>query len=284
MSTEQQTQTETKPVAPDPSAAPPQKKSFPWLILILILGILLICCVAGSLIVGISLWKSSENTTSSDSEDDYDAEHFDWDDYWEENEEETTDEVESEPPTIVQFTGTYITAELPEEWAIVEYVDGEGSDMLAEQPYIGLTGLKIFTPNDDEAFWLKAVSGVGGVDACSTYYSFPDDNPAYQSQMQDLADELGMPMTIVEIPEHDSFYDFLGIWVKRVGYDLYKDRVPGNTFFEAACGINELMEISQLTFIAGGYESHTYSESISSGLSSAELVTLDGILESMAGI
>jgi hypothetical protein len=289
------TPTPAEPVQPPaaPSTPPVQpKKSSSTLVIVIILGVLLVCCVACALIAGFTVWSSSNSSSSSDSEDGSSSEDFNWDEFWSEFEDSgeedgmggSSDTDGTDETTTTSFTGTYVTAELPEGWTIVEYTDGEGSDMLVEQPYTGLTGLKVFTPDSVEAFSLRAVDGIGGIDACGEYYQFPDDNPSYLSDMQDLATDVGMDLTITPFGAGDyTEFELFGIPVRRVGYDLYKDRYPGNEFFEAACGINEFMQIDQLTFTGGSYESHTYGESIGGLLNNGELLTLDGILASIEG-
>lgn len=270
---------------------------------LIIVGMLLCCCVTCALILGISRWSSSQEESSADSDFDFDGEFgfdeddFDWDEYWDEfdeyygdGEEDEDDDEEDEQDvdddaSLSDFLGVYVSAELPEGWTITEYFDGDGSNMLVEGPeYAGLTGLKIFTPDALEAFSLQAVQGIGGVEACGQYYQFPDDNPAYLAEIQTLSAEVGVTPSIISIGAGEySEFELFGISVRRAGYYLYKDRTEGNAFFEAACGINEFMEIDELGYTFDGMESTTYQEDVSVTLSEDELITLDQILSSLEG-
>ena len=273
---------ESSPSTTPDTPKPETKKTSPWLIIVVVLGFLFVMCIVATiLLVGFVL---PARFSVSDTEP-YGTETTDSDytiDEYEEVEDEDEEEDEEEAEEFTLFEGDFVTAQLPEGWTIVEYLNGDGTTMLVDQPYTGITALKVFTPDSEEAFSLRGIDGIGGIDACDTYYQFADDSPGYLAEKQTQADEMFMTLTIQDLSatEYTEFTLF-DIPVRRIGTTLYEDSLPGNEFFEASCGINELLEIEQLTFNGGGYDSHTFSKTIDPTLTDTELLQLDSILESL---
>lgn len=182
----------------------------------------------------------------------------------------------------VKFTGTVITATLPEGWSMKEYFNGDGSDYLVEgTTYTGLTGIKIFNTSNAEVFHLAAVNGIG-FEGCSEYYAFEDDSPAYRSEMQNMVDEIGDTMHVNDFSGTPYFeFTWLGRSTRRIANKLYLDETEGNNYFEASC-FNVLVTLKGLSFSGNDgnkYEAYFYGYSTS--VTNTELEQIDKILESM---
>lgn len=199
---------------------------------------------------------------------------------------ESPDAEEIEDETTI-FSGDYVTGELPDGWTIVEYENGLGSDLLSTgSTYTGLTGLEVLNPSDEVVFKLEAVWGIGGIEACSQYYQFPDNSTTYYNDMVAQAAEVGVTPTVLTFTESDYVeYELLGITVRRVGTDLYWDRTSGNSYFEAACGMSEMFLIlDDISYVADTYTKHDYQWTLEETAPDSELLELDTILESLAVI
>jgi hypothetical protein len=184
-----------------------------------------------------------------------------------------------------EFTGKYVTATLPEEWTIIEYFDGDGSDILVEGvTYEGLTGLKIFNPDDDTVFALAAVYGIGGIEACNDYYEFPDNSLSYYQEVATAANEIGITPNIIEVAA-DTYTEFtlFDLRVRRGGYTLYWDLNSDDpSSFDAACGMNaHIFIFDDLQFSADGNSLGNYQFDLSNSVNEADLLTLDSVLDSL---
>jgi len=191
-----------------------------------------------------------------------------------------------EGPTLIDFKGQYVKGEVPNDWTIVEYQNGNGSDMLTEGvTYTGLTGLEVKNPAGTVVFKLKAVYGIGGAGGCSTYFKFADDSTVYYNGLVSDNTEAGVAApTIVDLQGLPySPLSIFGTSTRRIGTNLYWDTVPAATYFEAACGMQEnLFEFTNPQFSVGGGETHgTYQFTVLSSASVDDLETLDSILNSL---
>jgi hypothetical protein len=202
-------------------------------------------------------------------------------------EEETDTDLEAEEISeLASFTGDYVTANLPEDWSIVEYTDNTGSDILIDGViYSGLVGLKIFNENDVEMFYIKAVDGIGGVLGCSEVYEFADSSTNYLAHGNDLANEVGtIPTSTVDLTTSSySELSVLGWDVRRVGSTLYRNMQDSEPGFNPACGIDKYLSISSLGY-TGTVAGDSYEWGISDTAVSTQLDILDDVLESLAGI
>ena len=180
-----------------------------------------------------------------------------------------------------KYDGKYISAILPDTWTIKEYFNGNGSSMLVEGvTYQGLTGVEVLNASHVVVFKMEAVNGVGGVDACSEYYKFSDDNPQYYQQVLTDAQAVGLSVSIVDLSTQPySEFTFLGKTFRRIGSKLYWDTQPGNDTFEAACGMSaHIIQFPSLSFTADGVTDHGYQISIKNSPSDADLAILDKVL------
>lgn len=211
--------------------------------------------------------------------------------------EEQNDEEESVVPVSSEFVGDYVTAEVPDGWSIVEYVDGDGSNMLVGQTdYQGLTGLSVLTDEDEEVLKVYAVMGIGGIDICSTVAKFSDTPQAYINAINALTTDYNLssdpdePMPVVNvIGDHEytefSFIDFRG---RRVDTDLYwndLDNVNVNEF-HSLCGLSAgVLSFETLSFeydSGMGFDTgNSYSVKIMGDPSEEILLLLDDVMSSV---
>jgi nucleotide-binding universal stress UspA family protein len=190
-------------------------------------------------------------------------------------EEEEEDETET-------FTGDVITAEHPTGWSIVEYMDGNGTDMLVSgTTYTGITGLKIFNDSDESVFSIRAVSGIGFA-GCGDYAIFSDDNPSYYQEQVNINSEVGNTME-----EHDytnteyAEFDWFGVTMRRIEDIYYYDTNEGNNYFEPPC-FPGVITLEGLTFEDSyGYTGEAYFYGLEDIAQESEYEIVDSILESM---
>ena len=192
----------------------------------------------------------------------------------EEEEDATTEQTE-------EFTGEYITATLPEGWNIIEYTDGDGTDMLTDTlTYTGLTGIEILNADSEVVFTIEAVYGIGFA-GCGDYAVFLDDNQSYYDEQRAMNDEIGEAMN-----EHDftnteySEFVWFGTTMRRIEDTYYYDTINGDSYFEPSC-TPSLKTLSGLTFEVDGYTGDAYSYGLTNNATESEYTTVDGILESM---
>ena len=182
------------------------------------------------------------------------------------------------------ITGEFITAEVPENWTVTEYYDGDGTDTLtAGVVYTGLTGITIANPDGDVVFTLSAMYGIGGTEACEDFYQFADTSDTYYDEVVATNALDGSPApTIIDLSAVDhTAFDFLNKSVRRVDTDLYWDKTPGAVNFDAACGIYfGAWELTDISFDADGDAKHTYHPEVAVGTPEDELLILDDILAS----
>ena len=199
----------------------------------------------------------------------------------EENSSEDSENGEDNSEVLDAFNGEYISTMIPSDWSIVEYYDGEGTDMLVDGvAYTGLTGLEVLS-GDTVIFKMGAVSGIGFV-GCSELPIFSDSSDAYLAEMQEINDEVEMSMSTLDYTG-EIYYDFnwLGKDFRRVDVYLYFDSVAGNNTFEPQCE-RTLITVPGLSFEdSSGYEGTAYTYEISETANSEELKMLDKALEGM---
>jgi len=193
----------------------------------------------------------------------------------------------AEPGEITEeFSGDYVSGEVPEDWTIVEYQNGAGSTMLTGGvTYTGLTGLEVKSPAGIVVFKLEGVYGVGGLDSCENYYQFSDDSAAYLAQVQATNAEVGEPaptiadLTTATYQESELF----GIRIRRIGTVIYWDVTTGDAYFQSACGIRKrFINFASPTFNGGGMAVDSYQFTVNETSPESELLDLDTILESLA--
>jgi len=194
---------------------------------------------------------------------------------------ETTDE-EEEPIVLETYNGNHISAVLPLGWKFVEYLDGDGSEMLDQgSTYSGLTGIEILH-EDEVVMKIEGVSGIGFI-GCRELPRFEDSSPEYEEMQQELNNETG--------EEEVEFFDYTDVAYsefqllnkrcRRVGEALYYDTVEDDEYFQPQCEVS-FLRIEDLGFeMDGGYTGDTYMYTITPETTDENLSTLDQILTSI---
>jgi hypothetical protein len=195
----------------------------------------------------------------------------------EENQKDT-----EKPVVLDTFKGETLSAVLPEGWEIIEYFDGEGTDMIDPgTSYTGLTGIQIL--NEREGMMkIEGVSGIGFV-GCQELPRFTDSSPEYEQEQEELNEEI-MEEEIEYLDYTDIPYSEFNWFEKkfrRIQTALYYDTVEDNDYFEPQCEVS-FFRLENLGFEdADGYPGDTYMYTISQEATEEELRLLDQILISM---
>ena len=201
------------------------------------------------------------------------------------NSQETHEqEMQEQSSSTTAFRGRKISAILPQGWTITEYFNGNGSSMLtAGSMYQGLTGIEITNASNVVIFKIEAVSGVGGVDACSEYYKFADNSTQYYNKVLSDAQTVGLNVNVIDLSTQVySEFTLLNKNFRRIGNNLYWDTISTNDTFDAACGIeSHIIQFPCLTFSVNGIENHGYQFSIENSPNEQDLSVLDDILNSI---
>lgn len=282
--------------APAPTPAPQEAKPKSGSGLLIGIIVVLLALILGGAaywffsnyeIVGTSIMSKSgagadeEGNEQEDDADNPDAEENGMGGGGDEDGEDEEEDEEEVSDFDVPYEGTAINATLYPDWTIQEYFDGNGSNMLVEGVvYSGLTGITIARPDGTIVFRMKGVYGIGGVSGCMEYFQFPDDNAAYYAQVVADTAEIGEVPAVTVINDGTYVeYSFLGLRVRRAGTHLYWDKIDLNTFFEAACGIDQgIITPVDLTFTGDGSNIGNYRIDIVNAPTADELDQLDAIL------
>ncbi len=203
--------------------------------------------------------------------------------------EQIPEETTTPSQTYTDFEGELLSATIPENWTVVEYQDGAGTDMLVSgQTYTGLTGLEVKNPADVVVFSLKGVYGIGGIGGCQTYFRFADDSTTYYNDVVAANAEVGIPTpTVVDLTTATfSEINLFDAKVRRVATELYWDTDPVTSEFEAACGIQEnIFDFGAPQFTisspSGPVGAGIYQFSVLETATEEELTQLDDILDSL---
>lgn len=185
--------------------------------------------------------------------------------------------------TTTDFVGNYVQATTPTGWKVVEYIDGNGTNMLSTGPvYKGLTGIEVQDANAKAVFNIKATYGIGGTDQCFAYYKFADWSQAdYNTKNAKNQADFGVPAPIVDLTgiPYTSF-SMLGLNFRRIGTNIYWDTVPNNNLFEAgSCAFDPMFpKFVGISFNVDGKKNTTYTWKIAVGTSNDDLLKLDGVL------
>ncbi len=204
----------------------------------------------------------------------------------EENEIVETQEEEKEIPTEIKpqlekFEGKYISAEIPEGWAIEEFAEGKGSDSLVDGvEYTGLTAFQV-SIDGSEVFLLKAIDGFG-TNGCYELPHFKDSSKEYEDDNKALMVEMGETMKVLDYSNTTySEFAMFDRTIRRVKTVLYFDEIEQNEYYEPQCESNLLYFKTTLFSHKNPSEGSTYTYKISSTATEAELNQLDEILKSM---
>lgn len=238
-----------------------------FVITLIVILILAIFGLGGYLVYANQLWKNIPYINTLFGQD------------GDSNQEENNEE---DPNTLVNtFEGETITAKYPNNWSIVEYYNGEGTDSLVSDiTYTGLTGLKIFH-EEKEIFYAKAVSGIG-MEGCPFYAIFDDDSPSYRAEQESMEEEIGGTLNTVDYTNTDYIeFDWLGTTFRRIDHSYYYDTEEGNNYFEAPCA-PAILVLEGLSFEdESEYLGEAYFYGAKATATDEELDIVDQILESM---
>lgn len=194
----------------------------------------------------------------------------------EEMEEKKEEEAKSSP-----FEGKTVSAILPEGYKLVEYYNGEGTDSLPEgNTYTGFTGLKIMYENM-EIFSIRAVSGIGFI-GCPMYPKFADFNPLHLEENENIADEMGDDINIVDYANTKyTQFEWLGKTFRRIGVNYFYDTAASNSYFEPPC-FSGIVSFDGLNFTdSNDFTGEAYFFGASVNATEEDLLAVDKILESM---
>ncbi len=269
-----------------------EKKGSIWLIFLnIFLAIVTLCLVAyiaqkkGYIDIYKIFDKQEVEEVKEENNDDTEVEEEENDDTEvEEEENEDTDVVVEEEETMETFNGEYISAIVPDGWSIVEYADGEGSDMLVDGvEYTGLTAIKILK-GTTEVMSIGAVSSIGFV-GCQELPRFDDSSSEYENEQSEINEVVGDNLEIIDYTNTEySDIDFLEKDFRRVNTSLYYDTVEGNDYFEPQCE-KQFMSLNDISFFDSyDYEGTAYTYEISSTSTEDDLDVLDDILESIVTV
>lgn len=256
----------------------PSKKS-PSLLLVLSFLLLLFVSIFLYLLFFTNVLDSLNLVNKKDQQPQQQQEEQEDDSNPEESEEEQ--EVEDEQETLTPFEGDTFSAQLPQDWIIEEYYNGEGTDMLTGGiSYTGLTGLKIFK-DDTEVFFMQAVYGIGFA-GCPNYAKFTDESITYYNQILEDNEVSGTELNIQDYTaiQYNEFV-WLGKTFRRVEREYSYDTIEGNQYFEPPC-VPTLVDFDDLEFLPEeGPSAKTYDYSPTDEATLQDLDVIDTILESM---
>ena len=183
--------------------------------------------------------------------------------------------------TLEVYEGESIEAILPKGWSIVEYHDGEGTEMLPTYTsFTGLTGLEIF---HEEKQILELIGAWAvGFPECPELVVFSDTSGDYISEVAAMGEEFGVETVIADYTSIDyAGFDWLGRYFRRVGNVLYSDSNLETESFDTLCETG-VVSFQELSFTNTEGEIGTaYFYAISEDSTEEELRILDGILASM---
>lgn len=265
------------------------KKKFPVLVVVIIIVVALL---GVGVYAGYSLSKLNQEGDNIDEQEIFE----------EEIEEETVEE-EEEETQLIQYSGDYITAEIPQGWKITEYKDGYGSDALMEMTdYEGLTGISISTDSGDEILKVYAVMGIGGKNLCSTVAQFSDTPQTYIGEINQRTSDFNsgvvgvdsqepMPVVVQIADEDYTELEFIDFRVRRVGTDLYWNDLDNDNpnEFHPLCGLSAaVLNFETLSFNYdsgfGTEEANSYGVEIVGQPSEADLSLLGAVMNSIGVI
>jgi len=194
-----------------------------------------------------------------------------------------------ETRTLVQFDGTYIQAELPENWSIAEYDDENGMEIgVMDDGYNGLTGFDINNFEGKTIFQFRGVNGVGDSGLCSEIFQFSDTDQDYVQRKVDAWNEYGdkyeakvLDLSVDSYTE-STLFDRV---YRRIGDTFYWKHIDSpEGIFNPECGMWSAYVFFQATGITlvGAYPLEIFSANIiSDNVQDNDLVLLDNVLKSI---
>lgn len=260
------------------------KKAKPWLVILVVILSLLLLGVSGYIIFTEFFQEPDEYITISEEEETEQEETPVEETANETETEDDGDEVaEDDDEQLTTFEGEVLSAELPEDWQVIEYFDGDGTDSLpdTEMSYEGLTALDIVSPDNRQVFTLQGVSGIGFI-GCPQYAIFEDDNEAYRFEQENTMDGLGEELDTTDYTDTEYVeFELLGVTFRRIDDKYYYDTQEGNNYFEPPC-VEGLLTLEGLYFTdEDGYIYESYFYGPTEDATATDLPIVDSILESM---
>jgi len=194
----------------------------------------------------------------------------------EEEEVEKPKETEKEPELEI-FEGEYISAEIPQEWSVKEYKNGENNGFVPEgNQYTGLTTLEV-NHESKNIFKLEILDGVGSI-GCPQIVLFKDSPENFEEKQNESNEEIGLQAEVLDYTNTTySEITLFGTKIRRVGTKVFFDTDSNTVAFEAQCE-NNWIEISGLNSVS---PVSYFRIVISQDATQEELTVLDSILESM---
>jgi len=202
----------------------------------------------------------------------------------EQNDQEQEEDNTEEKSSFTTYEGSVLSAITPEGWTIVEYMDGDGTDMLVDGlTYTGLTGLKIFN-GSDTILEMIAVSGIGFI-GCPKLPIFDDSSEEYLEEQQGYNEISGTDLVTYDYTNTEySDFKWFGKDFRRVNTTLYFDTVEDDEYFQPQCQ-GGLVTVPGFSFEdSDGYEGVAYFYGIMEDATDEQLEMLDGILASMVDV
>ncbi len=246
------------------------------ILMILASGILL-CGIGGGAFVLGSKYKDYFDKNKKEDVENTEEENL------EEEEVENEEDVET-----TTYTGDTFQAELPQDWTMIEYYDGDGSEsMVSGVDYSGLTGFEV-RKNNIMVFKVSAVSGIGGVQGCSDIHKFADTSMTYVNEIINLSAEVGTTTNIVDYTSVDySAITYLDRVLCRVNKTFFWDMNTATASFDTNCGLDgSAFPMGDVEFVMDEgtpmeSSSGLYWYDVSDTASAGDLTTLETILESV---
>jgi len=149
----------------------------------------------------------------------------------------------------------FIKADIPDNWSIKEYTNGERSKFMIDanydsiaETYKGLGAIEIINSRNEIVFSMNMIYGIGGTAYCDPIYKFSDTEESYINNILEGNKALVMPTT-AQIKDLSSQnykeYDLFGINIRYVGTDIYFNSDNSNTtIFNAKC--DEIKEVNMV--------------------------------------
>lgn len=187
-----------------------------------------------------------------------------------------------EEVVITKYTGKYISADLPTDWEITEYGNGQGTVSLTDGPtYTGLTGLKV-RYNNEEILSMPAIDGIGS-NSCPKLPHFSDSSDIYEKDIKEMVEGTGETFELLDYTNGEyTKYKWLDRDIRRVGRTLYYDTKNNNQYFEPQCMATFVaFETSLFENDSGSPTMNGYMYKINESATEELLQQLDKILESM---
>jgi len=251
----------------------------------ILLCILVAILLVVALVFSLHFVLVRNNTTSSQGDTDL-----------EENNSTSSTEVlvSQEPEPLVQFDGTYIQAELPENWSITEYDDENGMEMVAGGVvgYNGLTGFDISNSEGKTIFQFRGVDGVGDSGRCSEIFQFSDTVQDYVTAKVNTWNSYGNGDEAKIIDLSTASYTESSLFdrtYRRIGSTFYWKNIESpEGIFNPECGMWSAYVVFQSTGTklvgASLYETNLdlfTATIISDSIQENELITFDKVLKSI---